>query len=73
MKLESPTHSTTVRNTLKGIRRALGTASGQKTAALTDDIRAMIEASDTGLIGSRDRAVILLGFACAFRRSELWG
>ena len=73
MELESPTHSTTVRNTLKGIRRALGTASGQKTAALTDDIRAMVEASDTGLIGARDRAVILLGFAGAFRRSELVG
>src|SRR3954447_1140284 len=34
MEIESPTHSTTVRNTMKGIRRALGTASGQKTAAL---------------------------------------
>src|SRR3954471_6678709 len=56
---------------MKGIRRALGTASGQKAAALTNDIRAMIEASDTGLIGARDRAVVLLGFAGAFRRSEL--
>jgi site-specific recombinase XerD len=73
MELESPTHSTPVRNTLKGIRRALGTASGQKTAALTDDIRAMVEASDTGMIGARDRALILLGFAGAFRRSELMG
>jgi site-specific recombinase XerD len=71
MECESPTHSTTVRNTMKGIRRSLGTASRQKAAVLTDDIRGMIEVSDTGLIGARDRAIILLGFAGAFRRSEL--
>jgi len=38
---------------------------------LTDDIRAMVEATDAGLIGARDRALILLGFAGAFRRSGL--
>ena len=32
-----------------------------------------IEAADEGLIGLRDRALILLGFAGAFRRSELVG
>ena len=31
----------------------------------------MIDATDTGLIGARDRALVLLGFASAFRRSEL--
>ena len=69
--LESPTHTPMVRNTMKGIRRTKGTAPAQKTAALTDDIRAMIDATDAGLIGSRDLALILLGFAGAFRRSEL--
>ena len=69
--LESPTHAAIVRNTLKGIRRTLGTAPTQKIAALTDDIRAMIDATDAGIIGARDRALILLGFAGAFRRSEL--
>jgi len=71
--LESPTHSAIVANTMKGIRRTLGTAAAQKTAALTDDIRAMVDATDTGIIGVRDRALILLGFAGAFRRSELVG
>jgi site-specific recombinase XerD len=71
--LESPTHSAIVRNTLKGIRRMKGTAPVQKSPTLTDDIRAMIEASDDGLIGIRDRAIILLGFAGAFRRSEVVG
>ena len=59
--LESPTHSPIVRNTMKGIRRTLGTAPVQKAAALTDDIRATVESADAGLIGLRDRALILLG------------
>ena len=71
VNLESPTHSAIVKNTMKGIRRTNGTAPAQKTAALTDDIRAMVGATDARLIGSRDRAMILLGFAGAFRRSEL--
>jgi integrase len=70
---ETPTHAAIVRNTLKGIRRTLGTAPAQKAAALTDDIRAMVDATDAGLIGARDRALLLLGFAGAFRRSELVG
>jgi site-specific recombinase XerD len=71
--LESPTVSGMVRNTLKGIRRVIGTAASQKAAALTQDIRAMVAVTDSGLIGLRDRAMILLGFASAFRRSELVG
>jgi site-specific recombinase XerD len=71
--LESPTHNATVRNTMKGIRRTKGVAPAQKTAALTADIRTMVDAADGGTIGARDRALILLGFAGAFRRSELVG
>jgi integrase len=71
--LDSPTHAGIVRNVLKGIRRTLGTAPAQKAPALTDDIRAMVESADPGAIGARDRALILLGFAGAFRRSELVG
>jgi hypothetical protein len=65
----APTRAAIVRNRLKGIRRGLGTAPTQNTAALTDDIRAMVDATDAGIIG--DRALILLGSAGAFRRSEL--
>jgi len=68
-----PTHSAIVANTMKGIRRTLGTAPSQKAPALTDDIRAMVDATDGGIIGARDRALVLLGFAGAFRRSELVG
>lgn len=69
--LDSPTAAGIVRNTLKGIKRALGTAAVQKAPALTADIRAMVEATDAGLIGARDRAIVLLGFAGAFRRAEI--
>jgi site-specific recombinase XerD len=68
---QSPTHSPIVANTMKGIRRTIGRAPKQKAAALTGDIRAMVDATDDGTIGIRDRALILLGFAGAFRRSEL--
>jgi integrase len=70
---DSPTVSGMVRNTIKGIRRSLGVAPVPKAPALTDDIRAMIGVADDGLIGLRDRALILLGFAGAFRRSEVVG
>jgi site-specific recombinase XerC len=69
--LESPTHHPMVKNTMKGIRRTLGTAPVQKAPTLTEDIKAMVEATDGGLMGVRDRALVLLGFAGAFRRSEL--
>jgi len=69
--LDSPTSSGIVRNTLKGIRRSLRTATVQKAPALTADIRAMVDATDSGLIGLRDRALVLLGFAGAFRRSDI--
>jgi site-specific recombinase XerD len=71
MGLESPTHSAMVANTMKGIRRTKGTAPVQKAPSLTGDIRAMVDSTDNGVIGLRDRALILLGFAGAFRRSEL--
>src|SRR5262249_16099636 len=71
--IESPTRVESVRATLKGIKRTLGTAPIQKAPTLTEYIRAMVDATGEGLIGARDRALILLGFAGAYRRSELVG
>jgi site-specific recombinase XerD len=74
MDLESPTLAGVVRNTMKGIRRTLGTApTRQKEAAVTAEISTMVGKARSGLIGNRDRALILIGFAGAFRRSELVG
>ncbi|MGL5264071.1 MAG: tyrosine-type recombinase/integrase [Candidatus Rhabdochlamydia sp.] len=55
---------------LKGIKREKGSAQDQKTAVLTDDIKAMTQ-SLFGVCGIRDRAIILLGFTAALRRSEI--
>ena len=68
---ESPTSSAAVRVLLAGIRRSLGTKPGTKKPALTEDIRSMLDCLPDSLLGARDRALLLLGFAGAFRRSEL--
>jgi hypothetical protein len=68
---ESPTDSAVVRAVMAGIRRAKGTAPRTKAPALTDDVRGMVAAAAPGLLGVRDRALLLSGFAGAFRRSDL--
>jgi integrase len=55
---------------LSGIRRTIGAAPVRKKAA-TADITIAMAATGTSLRALRDRAVLLLGFAGAFRRSEL--
>ena len=60
-----------VGETLKGIRRVHGTAPSAKHPLFTDDLRRMVHTLPGNPIGLRDRALLLLGFAGAFRRSEL--
>ena len=57
--------------TLKGIRRSIGTAQEGKAPLLTSDICRILASCPETLSGLRDRALILVGFAGAFRRSEL--
>ena len=64
---ESPTKHGLVAEVWKGIRRVKGIAQVQKTALLVEDIRALSSAVRPGLLGVRDRALLLLGFAGAFR------
>ncbi|MDR3645655.1 MAG: site-specific integrase [Clostridia bacterium] len=68
---QSPTQSLPVRALLSGIRKAKGIAQNGKAALLTDNIRAMVAALPASLKGIRDKAILLLGFAGAFRRSEI--
>lgn len=70
---ETPTKHAAVKTVWAGIRRAEGTAQEGKAPVLTADIRAMVATLPDGLLGIRDRALLLLGFAGAFRRSELMG
>lgn len=70
---EPPTSHGVVKAVLRGIRRAKGTAQARKTALLVDDLRRLVGCVAPGLKGTRDRALLLLGFASALRRSELVG
>src|SRR5262249_48645130 len=69
--LPSPTTSSLVSRTHAGIRRTLGTAQTGKAPALVDDLKRMLDRLPSTRVGLRDRALLLLGFAGAFRRSEL--
>ena len=70
---DSPTSSPAVSAVLAGIRRDKGDAQTRKAPAVTATLRRMAEALPAGLVGIRDRALLLVGFAGAFRRSELVG
>ncbi|WP_419758832.1 hypothetical protein [Acidisoma sp.] len=56
---------------MRGIRRSIGAAKVQKAPATADLIRVMLDTSPDDLRGKRDRALLAIGFAGAFRRSEL--
>ena len=84
--MDSPTEHTGVTKAVNGLRREHGTPSTSKAALLLEELRAMVHAvtpetdlppdapaKDRGnyLRGLRDRALLLLGYAGALRRSEL--
>lgn len=70
---ESPNHQPQVRLVWQGIRREKGIAQEHKKPALTKHIRLMVARLPETLLGARDRALLLLGFSGAMRRSELVG
>jgi site-specific recombinase XerD len=69
---ETPRRETIVKELIKGIARTHGTEQKHKKAITVDQLRAMISACDPETaMGLRDRAILLLGFAGALRRSEI--
>ena len=71
-KYPSPHDALEVAEVLRGIRRAWKRPIAQKAPAVDEDIKRMVDAAaEQSLRGLRDRAILLLGFAGAFRRSEL--
>ena len=68
---ESPRHHPRVRKVVRGIRRKIGVASKGKLPVMIDHLKVMIEHLRPGATGVRDRALLTLGFAGAFRRSEV--
>lgn len=71
--LDSPTDLEQVRAVVRGIRRTIGTAPTKKAPATAERVLAMVQVAPVSLLGLRDRALLLVGFAGAFRRSELAG
>src|SRR6202165_2706931 len=69
--LETPTDAEGVKATMRGIRRTFGGARNKKAPAVAAKMLGMVATVPEGLAGQRDRALLLLGFAGAFRRSEL--
>jgi site-specific recombinase XerC len=67
-----PTDAAIVKTTMKGLRRSLGAAQAKKAPA-TNVIAQRIADSipSNSLKGRRDRAMVMLGFAGAFRQSEV--
>jgi integrase len=68
---ESPTNGIHVRAEWQGIKRTIGTAQKGKAPAVIEDIRRMVQCMPSSVLGLRNRALILVGFAGAFRRSEI--
>ena len=68
---ENPTKATLINELMKGVRRTLGVAQREARPIELTELRAMVLAQDTTALGARNRAMLVLGFLGAMRRSEL--
>lgn len=69
----NPTQSELVRQALRGMKRLRGTAQRQAKPLLKEDLFAILEHMGDRPKDIRDNALLLVGFAGGFRRSELVG
>jgi integrase len=69
--LSNPMRSELVRATLRGIKRKRRRTALQAKPLLRDDLLLVLDAMGNDLKDLRDRAILLIGFAAALRRSEL--
>ncbi len=69
----NPTSVEVVKSTVRGLKRIKGTAQRQATPLIKEDLFVVLEGMGSRLKDVRDRALLLLGFAGGFRRSELIG
>ena len=67
----SPVDEWVVKKTLRRLRCEHGEPARGKAPLLTEDLRKIVACIPDTLVGSRDRAILLLGFAGALRRREL--
>ena len=71
--LQPPTHFDAVRRVWRGIKRKHGSAQRQVSPISPKQLKRMIRTLPKTLAGKRDKALLVIGFAGAFRRSELVG
>lgn len=71
LKLTSPTTAYAVREAMRGITRHKTTRQRSKSAMTSDLLKIALRKCGDDVKGTRDRAIMLLGFAGAFRRSEI--
>jgi integrase len=71
--LPNPCRTEIVRATLRGIKRTHRIAQHQAKPLLRGDLFQVLDAMADGVKNARDRALLLIGFAGGFRRSELVG
>lgn len=70
-KFLSPTKHPDIQELLRGIRRTKGARPERKAAVTIDELQKLVEVQPDTLVGIRNRAMLLIGFMGAFRRSEL--
>ncbi|MFT4117479.1 site-specific integrase [Bradyrhizobium sp.] len=69
--LEPPTNAEGVKATMRGIRRTLRSKPTRKKPTTAALLSKVLETLPNTLAGLRDRAILLVGFGAALRRSEL--
>jgi site-specific recombinase XerD len=69
--LALPTDAEGVKATMRGIRQTHGSAKVRKAPAVAGKMLGMVATAPGNLAGLRDRALLLVGFGGALRRSEL--
>lgn len=67
----SPTKSERVKGVWKGIQREIGLYQQGKEPLLIEDLRKMVSRQPDTPLGLRNRALLVIGFSAALRRSEL--
>jgi integrase len=68
---EPPTNFEGVKAVMRGIRRRLGSRPVRKAPATSEVLHTVLARLPETLAGLRNRAILLIGFAAALRRSEL--
>lgn len=68
-----PTSADNVKAVIRGIRRGLGVEKQGKAPATAKVLSNVLKRIPEDLVGKRDRALLLIAFAAALRRSELVG